>query len=359
MENSSEFSIIKKGVDTSLENVSATLSLFDTSEVSLGTLYGDFSHQVASLIANGIEERSAQEFHDSLNFFGKLGFVSKERVEQFEKKVALKKGLATSATYIVLDIAPSVFGYAVNRKNMHNFQKFYISWLAYINRENTIPIERNVRKLFESDKLKDYNSLFSEFASDNVRIHDLPSLNKSNHIKLNNYEVEQMKIFAGNVLRVCDLHDEGVRERAEEFLDVVCKLSAVDVDRLIVGTKSQEDFLSNFIVCNAITARDICGLIFNSVKKSEAYAIYNIDNDPYRKIRQKRVALIGEGIKLVSDTVGTLFPEFAPCAVFADMSAEMLAMCVDTPSVETANKIREARDKLKGEINRARKIYGE
>ncbi|MCM1056252.1 MAG: hypothetical protein NC517_01395 [Firmicutes bacterium] len=354
MENNNEYPIIKNGVDTSLENVSATMSLFDTSEVSFDTLYNDFSHQMASLIANGVEMYSTKKFHESLNFWGKVGFVSKERAELFEKKVAFNKGAATAATYIILDVAPSVFGYVANKKNTYNFQKFYISWLAYINKENTLRIEKNVKKLFDHDKIKNYEELFGEFSAENVSIRNLPSLNKSNYIKLTNYEVEQMKIFAGNVLRACDLHDEEVRGRAEEFLDVVCKLSAVDIDRLIIGTKSQEDFLSDFIVFNAITAKDICGSIFNSVKKSEAYAIYNIDNDPYRKIRQKRAILVGEGIKLVGDTVGTLVPKFAPLTAFADMAAEVLAMCVDTPSMETAMRIEEARDKMKGEINRAR-----
>lgn len=359
MENSIDYPIIKRGVDDSLENVSATLSLFDTSEVSFETLCDNFSHQVASLIANGIERYSTKEFHESLNFFGKLGFVSKERAEQFEEKVALRKGVATSMTYIILDVAPTVFGFIANQRNIHNFQKFYISWLAYINKENTRRIEQNVSKLFSPHKIKDYDSLFREFGAENVRIHNLPALNKSNYIKLNNYEVEQMKIFAGNVLRACDLCNEDVRERAEEFLDVCCKLSAFDIDRLIAGTKSQIDFLSDFIVFNAITAKDILGSFFNSVKKGEAYAIYNIDNDPYRKIRQKRAMLVGEGIKLVGDVVREKIPEFTPYAVFADMSAEMLMKCVDTPSMETAIKIEETKDKLKGEINRARNIYGE
>ncbi len=359
MENNIEYPIIKKSVDNSLENVSSTLSLFDTSEVSFGTLYDSFSSQVAGLIANGIEISSAEKFHESLKWYGKLGFVSKERVEQFEKNITLKKGIATSMAYVILDIAPSVFGFVASKRNIHNFQKFYISWLAYINKESNTRIEKNVAKLFNSYKIRDYKDLFQEFGAENVRIVDLPSLNKSNYIKFNAYEVEQMKIFAGNVLRACDLCDEGVRERAEEFLDVCCKLSAFDIDRVISNTKGQVDFLSNFIVFNAITGKDIFESLFNSVKKGEAYAIYNIDNDPYRKIRQNRVMLINKGIKLAGAEVHRLAPEFKLLEVFADMSAEIIGNCMDIPpSMKKAIKIGEVRDTLKGEINCARRRHG-
>lgn len=358
MENSVEYPIIKKGVDSSLENVSVTMSLLDTSEISFETLYNDFSHQVISLITTGIEKYSTKEFHESLTFFNKQGFISKEKVKMFEEKVALRKGVATSAASIILAVAPIAFSYVSNQRNLYNFQKFYISWLAYINKENSLRIDQNVSKLFSPHKVKDYDSLFREFGAEDITIHDLPSLNKSNYIQLNNYEVEQRKMFAGNILRSCDLHDEAVRERAEQFLDVCCKLSAVDIDRLIIGTKNQVDFLSDFIVFNAVTARDVFGYVFNSVQKGAAYAIYNIDNDPYRKIRQKKAMLAGEGIKLIGNTISAIVPKFVPCAAFADMAAEVLVECVDTPSAQTAIKIGEAREKLEGEIGRARQIYG-
>lgn len=357
MDNRIEYPIIQKGVDDSLENISTVLSVFDTDRCSYKSLYDNFSEQVIALISNGIEKPSAQKFHESLNTFEKFGFVSKEKIKLFEENTEMKKSIAAGAASFVLSIGPPLFGYVSNKLDMYNFQKFYISSLAYINRESTYRIKQNVARIFTPCKIKDknYNKLFEKFGNENASIFELPSLKRSFYYKFNKMEKEQMKVFAGSILRACDWDDEEIRGRAEDYLDVYCKLSAPDIDRLIFNTKEQVDIFSDFIVFNSITAKDFFVALVNSIEKGQAYAGYNIDNDPYRKIRQKKAMLIGEGIKLAGDILGS---KYKPIEVFADMSVNMFFNCIDTPSMEVAMKIEEARDKLKKEISCAGNVYG-
>lgn len=357
MDNKSEYPIIQKGVDDSLENISTVLSVFDTDGGSFKSFYDNFSEQVIALIINGIEKHSAQKFHESLKFFEKHGFVSKEKVMLFEENTEMKKGIAAGAASFVLSIGSPLLGYVSNKLDMYNFQKFYISSLAYINRESTYRIKKNVSRVFTPYKIKDkdYNKLFEKFGNENASIFDIPSLRRSIYYKFNKMEKEQMKIFAGSILRACDWDDEEIRGRAEDFLDIYCKLSAPDIDRLIFNTKEQVDFFSDFIVFNSVTAKDIFAALVNSIEKGQAYAGYNIDNDPYRKIRQKKAVLVGEGIKLAGDMLGS---KYKPIEVFADMAVDMFFNCIDTPSMEMAMKIEEARDKLKKEISSSGNAYG-
>lgn len=354
MENRIEYPIIQKGVDDSLENVSTVLSVFDTNGVSFETIYDNFSEQVIALITNGIEKHSAQKFHEALNFFEKLGFVSKEKAKLFEEKTEMQKGIAAGLAYLVLSIAPSLFGYLSNQRDMYNFQKFYISSLAYINRESTYRIKQNVARFFTPCRIKDkdYDKLFKIFSAENASV---DALYRKTYIRFNKMEKEQMKIFAGSILRACDWDDEEIRGRAEDFLEKYCKLSAPDIDRLIFNIKEQVDFFSDFVVFNGITAKDIFASLVNSIEKGQAYAGYNIDNDPYRKIRQKKAMLVGGGIKLAGDILGA---KYKPIEVFADMSVDMFINCIDTPSMEMAMEIEETRDKLRKEISYAGNVYG-
>lgn len=46
---------------------------------------------MVTLLVNGIEMESSKRFHEALNFFEKLGGVSKEKAMLYENNVAIKK----------------------------------------------------------------------------------------------------------------------------------------------------------------------------------------------------------------------------------------------------------------------------
>lgn len=357
MENTVEYPIIKNKVDDSLENVSATLSLVDAGNVSFGTLYHDFSHEIVALLVNGIEMKEAQKFQESLTKLEKAGFVSKEKLAKFEKETAVKKGVAACVAYAVLDVAPHLFHLAAGKSDLHQFQIFYVSWLAYINKVDNDRIRQNVLKYFLPNKVKDYEAIFSRYSAEDIKSVDLPTLKGHNFIKFNNYEKEQMKLFAAQLLRACDLQEAGVRGRAEDFLDVYCRLSAPDIDRVMDSVSSQGEFLSDFIIYNAVTAEDVFKDLFGAVKKGRTYAVYNIDNDPYRKIRQQKVHLLDSKIKLATDKLTEVCPRFKPLEAFVDMASEIWLGCVDAPSGAMAMKVGEISKQMKQEIKDAGKYY--
>lgn len=348
-----EYPIIKQGVNQSLENVSSTLSLIDSSQVPLKELYNEFTEQMVSLLVNGIEKGSSKKFHESLKFFEKLGGVSKEKALMYENNLAIKKGVAACTAYIILNIAPSLLNGLSVKHNLYLFQKFYVSGIAYINQEDTTRTRQNITRLFMPYKIKKYDELFEKYGKSNVRIDELPRLNINKVMNPNVSELEQRKMIAGNILRACDLQEDKVRRRAEDFLDAYFRLSHLEVERVIMDTTDQNDFLSNFIVFNAVTGEDVFRKLCDSIEKGRIYADYNIENDPYRKIRQSRVQLLNSGIKVTSSALSSIVPGFKPAKVFVDMSADLLACCVDTPDMKTAIKINKIKNEMREQVDNA------
>lgn len=354
MESSVKYPIIKSVVDNSLENTSATLSLFDNDQVSLHEMYNDFSDAMVTLLTNGIETHSSKKFHESLKWYEKCGFVSKHKVEMYEKNISVKKEIAGMLAYSVLEVMPLVFNTASTRRDMDNFQKFYIGWLAYVNKLDSARIRSNVVKMFPMEKIKHFDDIFNKYSAEDVKITDLPVLRSKNIVKLNPQDTEKMKLFASSFLRCCDLQDDEVYRRAQEFLDTQCSLSSLDIERILCSTSEQVNFLSDFIVYNTIEAKDYLSAVLNSVEKGKSFAYYNIENDPFRKIRQARGELLLDGVKLSSGIISMVAPQFSPCIVFVDMSADMMRKCIDVPSMSASYQIEVAKKNMKKAIEDAR-----
>lgn len=347
MENDIIYPHIKYVVDESIENTSATLSLFDNDMTPLRELYTNVSDDIVMFLTSGIEAYSSKKFQESLKGFEKLGFISNEKVEMYEKSVCIKKGVAGAMAYAVLGVAPLLFNTASTSISMHNFQRYYISWLAYVNRVDNVRIRSNVVKMFSPKKVKKFDEIFNKYSAEDVKINDLPVLNRRNFVRLNPQNTERMKIFANTFLRCCDLHDDGVCDRAKEFLDTQCKLNDLDIDRIMISTTEQLDFLSDFIVYNTVEAKKYLSTILHSIEKGKEFATYNIENDPYRTIRQKKAQLLIDGVELSSSAVASVVPKFNTAAVYVDMAADMIRKCIDVPSMDSAYQIEVAKKSMK------------
>lgn len=354
MENSAKDIIMKKVIDNSLENTSATLSLFDNETVSIEEMYNDFSDVMVTLLTNGVENHSSKKFHESLKWYEKCGFISKQKVEMYEKNIRSKKEIAGIVAYAALGIMPLVFNTAFTKKDKENFKKFYIGWLAYVNKVDSVRIRSNVVKMFSTENLNHFDDIFNKYSGEEVKITDLPVLRRKNVVRLNPQDTEKMKLFAGTFLRCCDLQDDGVYRRAQDFLDTQCCLSSLDIERVLCSTSEQVNFLSDFIVYNTVEVKDYMSVVLNSVEKGKNFAYYNIENDPFRKIRQARSELLLDSVTCSSAIVSAIAPEFRPYIVFADMSADLMRKCVDVPSMSASYQIEKARKDMKKAIEDAK-----
>ena len=94
--------------------------------------------------------------------------------------------------------------------------------------------------------------------------------------------------MAKEIISRCDLHSDDVFSRAEDFVQSYLGLTPTQVKSLMADAQASQDSLSDIIWFSAIDYRYLFADFIRDVTNARQFASINIDNDPYRVMREER-----------------------------------------------------------------------
>lgn len=253
--------------------------------------YQQAKHEFSDFLVTSMERSQNEKFHNSLNFFEKLGFVSNAKWQRHQQKIGLLKGLTSFTSLTALSLLPAVIDVVSRERKFANISEFLIGWLAYINKQNSIVIQKRVLQFLLACKYDlsadKYLRIFEKYVnSGQIRI---PGLSFSN--REFGYQLFHL------ILSASDLSDVNVAKRAEECGDYL-GIGEVEMRDILQNVYHNQTLVSDLSVFSGLSIP----CLFEDLSQNFAHArecgFYSIENDPFCQEREKNKKIIAQSVKL-------------------------------------------------------------
>lgn len=252
------------------------------SEVQFDTQLAD---AVAGFLTFAIEKDMNRKFHEKLTTLEQNGLITQEKFERHKGSVIRAKQLTGIGVYAAFSLAPIIMESINNYLNQKDIIDFIVGVYAYINRELTPLIMGNISEMFVQNKIsvsdEKIKSIFEKYCKSNG-ISQIPTLSIRNRGSIN------MDTVAKSIISRCDLHEVGIRDRAMEFLEDFLHIDVIQSQKLIADSISSQDAISDMTWFSAINYRYVFLDFIKDISNAQKFAFYDINNDPYARIREDR-----------------------------------------------------------------------
>ena len=272
--------------------------------------YQEAKKAAASFIVGWVESTGRANFERNMNVFERCGFLSNGKYESHRKKLGLQKGLAAFAVTTAFDLGPMVIEYFAHKNRVQNLAEYIVGWLAYINGNNSLLIQNNVRRFFQNMEaefnIHAYQEQFDYYAQSSIRV--FPYLNQAN--------VENKYQLFNFILQTSDLNDPEVKEKCTELGKDGIGLMQQEVDEIITRVEQNQELICDISLTSGFSIATVLSDLTSNAKQAMQYSSYNVANNPYGKNRESAMRLLHStqsmGGKFSSPTIpfaGQLGPE--------------------------------------------------
>lgn len=243
---------------------------------------------IAGFLTNTIEQTMNRKFHENLSLLEQNGLIRQEKFEYHKKNVVMAKQLTGIGVYAAFSLAPIICETIERHLSKNEFIDFIVGAYAYINRELTPLIIDNIVNLLlqmniSATKQK-VQSIFEKYSKSNG-ISQIPVFSKRNR---NIFGYGGMDILAKSIVSRCDLHEIDTNNRAMEFIEDFLNMDSITARRLISDSKYSQEALSDMIWFSAISYKYIFSDFIKDISNVKQFAFYDINNDPYKQMRDTR-----------------------------------------------------------------------
>ncbi|WP_026731799.1 hypothetical protein [Fischerella sp. PCC 9605] len=244
-----------------------------------------FRREFATLMANAVEGKMNEDFHNTLNFFEKLGFVSNSKYVEHQRRVGLRKGIVSFATSSLIIAAPALIDYIYQNRRAKDLTEFVLGWQAYINKGNAFLIQKRAIQFHSAVNLKfdeqRFREIFERYANRNV----FPTLKGRDESEEVRYQLFH------TILSACDLNEPMSREVCLDCADVA-GLSRNDAEEMISNYGQNQRLVSEVTGFAGIALGSIFQDLASSFDHAKQCSFYTIENDPYTLERVKWRSMI-------------------------------------------------------------------
>lgn len=304
--------------------VNGTLNKYNTFS-NLSELSVDF--QLADAVANfltvAVEKDMNKKFHNNLSLLEQNGLISEEKFEKHKSSVTAAKQLTSLGVYAAFSLAPIIGATINNYLNKNEIVDFIVGTYAYINREYTPLISYEVSCLLlqmniqvKEDKIK---NIFEKYKSSSGLSH-IPIFSKRNMSIFGNSGKD---LLAKEIISRCDLHNKEVNNRALEFIEDFLRMDIDSAKRLVEDSVFAQDSLSDITWFSSINFRYVFLDFIKDVANAQQFAFYDLNNDPYARMREGRKEKMESVVREVSARKG-LFLTTGKRKDIIDASAKMI-----------------------------------
>lgn len=260
-------------------------SFSDINEVAISP---QFVAAVADFLTTVVEINKNQKFHNSLTVLEQNGIISQEKFESHKKSVEKAKQMTALGVYASFSVAPIAIATIENYLKKKDIKEFIIGVYGYINRELTPMITYDIGSLMaemgvkiSQDKIR---RIFRDYCN-NTGISNLPFFSMRNRAVFGN---DGMEILAKEIVSRCDLNDVEVKNRALDFLNHFLRIDYLNAEKILQEAQTSQSCISDITWLSAINYRYVYMDFIKDVDNSRHFANYNINNDPYRVLRESR-----------------------------------------------------------------------
>ena len=243
---------------------------------------------IADIVTASLERGLNANFHKKLNILEQNGILSQEKFEQHQRNVVRAKAATAVGIYAAFTMIPYICEGVKTFLQKQDYIDFFVGVYGYINQEMNPLINQNISDLFAGMGIKasteKINTTFEKYC-DNRGISYLPLLSRRSS---GLFTQEGRELLAKEIISRCDLHSDDVFSRAEDFVQSYLGLTPTQVKSLMADAQASQDSLSDIIWFSAIDYRYLFADFIRDVTNARQFASINIDNDPYRVMREER-----------------------------------------------------------------------
>lgn len=292
------------------DTLTALTQMDNVSELFHSDAYKKATNQLSVYLADSVKKKKSAEFHNSLNFFEKNGFIKKSKQEAYElsmnsagKKTALAVSAASMAIPYLID--------GINAKiNKLNFENFFYGWIGYINSDSEISplIVRNTQSILSAGNIiKTYDQVASSIKLSQTVNSALPHLNWKNLTSIDNSGKENLQSIAKLVVSTADLEKEKVKNRSMEFLVDLFGISFNEAESKLSDVISAQEHLTKFLSFSAFDYMTFFSDFISTVPEAVKIGSYDVEMDIYAKKRaenKKKVIAAGKELAEIAVKAG-------------------------------------------------------
>lgn len=293
---------------------------------------------IASFLTVSVERDMNKKFHKKLSILEQNGIISQEKFELHRQSVVRAKQLTGLGVYATFSLAPIVCAGISNYLQKKDIVDFVVGVYAYINQELSQIISDDIEQLLlemninvNDEKIK---MIFEKYCN-NSGISHLPIFSKRNREVFGD---EGMEILAKEIVSRCDLHDVDVKERALDFINAFLNIDYANAEKIIADAQISQNTVSDITWFSAINYRYIFLDFIQNIENSKRFVEYDINNDPYRLLREERRDTMEKVIHEVSGKK-SLFLTAGKRKDIIEASAKMM-QCSLNPSYDISMDIK-------------------
>lgn len=243
---------------------------------------------VASFLTTSVEKNLNRKFHKKLSILEQNGLITQEKFEKHKSSVIMAKQLTSIGVYASFSLAPIVMATIDNYLNKNEIIDFVVGIYAYINRKMTPIIRYDISKLLlqmniiiGSEKI---DSVFKKYCRNDGMLH-IPCFSKRNRSIFGD---DGMDILAKEVISRCDLHEVDIYNRAMEFVEDFLNIDVLSAQNLVKDSICSQESLSDITWFSAVNYKYIFVDFIKDIANAQQFAYFDIDNDPYGRLREDR-----------------------------------------------------------------------
>jgi len=229
-----------------------------------------------------------KQFHESLNIFEKLGFLSKIKEKTHYQKVGIERDLVEIAVLAFTNLVPHIIQTYSRKKEANKVIEFVTAALAYVNQEATPLIQARVQfyyriwnQEFTPDK---FRSIFDKYVVD--RFPDFPQIPDSLY--------KQRHTVFQTIISATDLKDPKVVQRASELGEFLGE-SSIDIEEAIKNTEENLELFSDKTTFERLTLGNLFKDIVSDVIYLKQASDYTGSYDPFKNVREQRKKIVVKG----------------------------------------------------------------
>lgn len=278
---------------------------------------------VADFLTTAVEKDMNKKFHQNLTVLEQNGIITEEKFAEHVNKVAMAKQLTGIGVYAVFSLAPVICNTIQNYSSKKDVSDFIIGAYAYINRDLTPMISFSIKQVLLQMNISIKEEKLTSVFEQKVNKSDMsgiPMLSKRNR-EVFNYK--GMDLLAKEIVSRCDLNNDKIYERSLEFVEGFLGINHYKAKELIADAMYSQESLSDITWFSAINLRYVFLDFISSVQEARRFAVYDLENDPFRKIRLEREQKMENIINDVSSRKN-LFLTAGKRKDIIDASAKML-----------------------------------
>ena len=256
--------------------------------------YNEVVQNLSAYISNVAEIHMNRSFHDSLNFFEKMGLVSQGKQQVHIRRTKLKKEVIVAGTLASLHALPHLYAWHQERQKKNEFLTTLVSWSGWIVEEENFVYQSKIKKILEQNNIyneKQVRSVFKDYAGGELQ--RLPLFAPDNPEK-----------FFKLLVQLSDTENPEQKERAHVLGKECLGLWESQIEECIRVGRGSQLTTSDFVSFNSNFIENYARDLFDSLPQADQFTNYMEINDPYRFGREVRLQqLKSTGSKLATGGV--------------------------------------------------------